>query len=87
MANEGAELIFVEDLVRFGENRGLEKGLEWGLRVVVADLCEAFGIELGATRQTELEAMGLADLEALRATLKQTRRWPARDGALPDSEG
>ncbi|HEU4533549.1 MAG TPA: hypothetical protein VFS00_05500 [Polyangiaceae bacterium] len=93
MANAGLEPVIIEDLVRFGEDRGLEKGLQRGLkkglqkgmarglarglRAAVADLCEAFAIELTAARLAELEAMDVESLEALRSALKQTKRWPA----------
>jgi hypothetical protein len=88
MASAGLEPVIIEDLVKFGEDRGLEKGLkkgreeglaqglEKGLRVAVADLCELLGIKLGAARRARLDAMGLAELEALRTALKQTKRWP-----------
>jgi hypothetical protein len=43
----------------------------------VLDLCEAFGLAPTEGQRTQLEAMGVGELEALRRALKQTRRWPA----------
>jgi hypothetical protein len=44
--------------------------------MTVRDLCESFGIELDADRQRAIEEARAAALEALRATIKSTRRWP-----------
>jgi predicted transposase/invertase (TIGR01784 family) len=69
-----------EEGLREGKEEGLRegeaKGKAEGLRAAVLDLCEAFGLELGAERRGRLEAMGVGELEALRRQLKQTRRWP-----------
>jgi hypothetical protein len=59
-------------MIRKGEVKGEVKGL----RTAVADLCEVLGVTLTPTRQARLAAMGLDELEALRQSLKQTRRWP-----------
>jgi hypothetical protein len=72
MASAGLEPVIIEDLVKFGEDRGLERGL----RLAVADLCEAFGIDVGNARRARLETMSVSELEALRTTIKQMRRWP-----------
>jgi uncharacterized protein len=67
--------------LRAGKEEGLRegeaKGKAEGLRVAVLDLCEAFGVEVTAEQRARLEAMGVGELEALRAALKQTRRWPS----------
>jgi hypothetical protein len=55
---------------------GKAEGKAEGLRAAVLDLCEAFGIELGPAERARLEAMGVGELEATRATLKRTKRWP-----------
>ncbi|HEU4410214.1 MAG TPA: hypothetical protein VFS43_33470 [Polyangiaceae bacterium] len=39
------------------------------------DLCEAFGIELTGERRASIAAMAGGELEGLRASTKQTRRW------------
>jgi hypothetical protein len=56
--------------------RGEAKGKAAGLRAAVLDLCEVLGIELDAGRRAGLEAMGVGELETLRAALKQQRHWP-----------
>ncbi len=70
--------------LREGEARGLRegeaKGEARGLRAAVLDLCEAFGIDTTEVQRSQLEAMGVGELEALRAALKQTRRWPEGGG-------
>jgi hypothetical protein len=53
-----------------------ERGKAEGLRVAVLDACELLGIVLTEAQRAQLEAMGVAELEALRHELKQTRRWP-----------
>jgi hypothetical protein len=67
----------LEKGLKKGREEGREEGLEKGLRVAVADLCELLGIKLGVARRARLEAMSVAELEALRNVLKQTKRWPA----------
>jgi len=47
-----------------------------GLRVAIEDLCEVLGIALTPGQREHLEGLDLAGLEALRADLKQLRRWP-----------
>jgi uncharacterized protein len=59
-----------------GKEEGLREGEVRGLRAAVHDLCELFGIELTEERRVRLESMGVSELEALRASLKQARRWP-----------
>jgi uncharacterized protein len=62
--------------LREGEARGEARGKAEGLRAAVLDLCEAFGLELTRERGAQIEAMGVGELEALRAVIKQQRRWP-----------
>jgi flagellar biosynthesis/type III secretory pathway protein FliH len=70
-----------EEGLREGKEEGLRegeaKGKAEGLRAAVLDLCEAFGLETTDEQRAQLEAMGVNELEALRAALKQHRRWPA----------
>jgi Uma2 family endonuclease len=56
------------------------EGKAEGLRTAVSDLCEALAIVLTPEQRAQLEAMGLGELEALRQTLKQTKRWPSSAG-------
>jgi predicted transposase YdaD len=56
-----------------GEARGKE-----GLRTAVVTICEVLGIAISPTRQTQLEAMGVDELEALCRALPARRRWPRR---------
>ncbi|HEU4403948.1 MAG TPA: HEPN domain-containing protein [Polyangiaceae bacterium] len=73
-----------EEGLREGEARGRDEGLREGkvegkaegLRAAVLDLCEVFGLDLTPGQRAQLETMGVDDLEAVRAQLKQTRRWP-----------
>jgi hypothetical protein len=85
MASAGLEPVIIEDLVKFGEDRGLEQGreqgFERGLRLAVLDLCELLGVVPTDAQRTRLEAMRVDELETLRQALKQTRRWPPRVGA------
>ncbi len=60
-----------------GLREGEERGRAEGLRAAVLDLCEAFGIEPTEAQRAKLEAMGVGELEALRAAIKQARRWSA----------
>jgi hypothetical protein len=64
-----------QNLVREGEREGMRKGLSQGVREAIADLCEVFGIPIDPARRAALEAMDVPELEALRLSLKQTRRW------------
>jgi hypothetical protein len=48
-----------------------------GLREAVADLCEAYGVELTEARREHLAGLDLAGLQELRARLKAARSWPA----------
>ncbi len=59
-----------------GKVEGEAKGKAEGLRAAIADACELLGIALPPARRARLEAMGLGELEALRAALKRARRWP-----------
>jgi hypothetical protein len=59
-----------------GKAEGIAEGEAKGLRVAVLDACELLGIVLTEAPRAQLEAMGVAELEALRHELKQTRRWP-----------
>ena len=59
-----------------GKEVGLKEGKEAALRETVADLCEAYGIELTAARQEQLAGLDLAGLQGLRARLKSARSWP-----------
>jgi len=52
-----------------------EEGLEEGVRVAIVDLCDVLGINLDEERKQKLATMKKADLEGLRAHLKQARRW------------
>jgi HEPN domain-containing protein len=59
-----------------GLREGEARGKAEGLRAAVLDLCEAFGLEPTGAQRAQLEAMGVNELEALRAALKQHKRWP-----------
>jgi uncharacterized protein len=59
-----------------GLREGEARGKAEGLRAAVLDLCEAFGLEPTGEQRAALEAMGVGELEALRAAIKQTKRWP-----------
>ena len=60
---------------RHGREEGREEGLAEGLRRAVRSLCSAFGIELDAEREAEIEAMGVPELEALQERLLRDRGW------------
>jgi uncharacterized protein len=62
---------------REGEARGKAEGKAEGLRTAVLDLCELLGLAPTEAQRAQLGAMGVGELEALRAELKQHRRWPA----------
>ncbi len=57
-------------------DEGRKEGQEQGLRAAVRDLCDVLGIPLDEARETALDAMDVAALDALRARLKADRRWP-----------
>jgi Uma2 family endonuclease len=57
---------------------GEAKGRAEGLRAAIVDLCEVLDIALGPKRRAHLISLRVAELEALRAALKQQRRWPGR---------
>jgi hypothetical protein len=52
------------------------KGQAAGLRLAVLDRCEVLALAMTPEQRAPIEAMGLSELEALRSTLKQTKRWP-----------
>lgn len=59
-----------------GRVEGRAKGKAEGLRRAVEALCSVLGVSLTPVRRTRLEAMGIAELEALVETLRRTKRWP-----------
>ena len=70
-----------------GEALGIAKGEALGIakgeaiahataRAAVLDLCEVLGIELTNEQRERLDALSLAELEALRLAIKRDRRWP-----------
>ena len=59
-----------------GIDQGRAEGLDEGLRLVLLDLCEAYGIEMNAERHAYLESLDRPRLESLRLTLKSHRQWP-----------
>jgi hypothetical protein len=67
---------FLRSIEGPAEEWGKAEGEAKGLRVAVLDSCELLGIVLTEAQRAQLEAMGGAELEALRHELKQTRRWP-----------
>ena len=73
------ESVIIEDLVKIGEDMGFEKGIEQGLRqglrTGVLTLCEVLGLGIDKDRRTELDAMGVPELEALTQRLKSTHAW------------
>ncbi|HEU4409919.1 MAG TPA: HEPN domain-containing protein [Polyangiaceae bacterium] len=62
--------------LREGEAKGLREGEAKGLRVAVLDLCELLGLEPTGQQRARLGAMGVGELEALRAAIKRAKRWP-----------
>ena len=56
--------------------REIERARADGLREIIADLCEAYGVELTEGRRTRLQELETPALEAMRAQLKQKRSWP-----------
>jgi hypothetical protein len=59
-----------------GRKEGREEGRDEGLRVAVRDLCAVLGIEVDAGRSRAIDEMEGTRLDALRAALVATRRWP-----------
>lgn len=55
---------------------GRAQGLREGLCAAIEDLCEALGVELDTARRARVSALSLSELEALRADIKRTKRWP-----------
>jgi uncharacterized protein len=60
-----------------GLREGEARGKAEGLRAAVLDLCELLGIEPTEAQRAQLGAMGVGELEALRAAIKQRRCWGA----------
>jgi Uma2 family endonuclease len=58
-----------------GRAEGKAEGRE-ALRDAVADLCDAYGIELTEPRRATLEGLDLDGLTALRLQLKRAKVWP-----------
>jgi len=56
---------------------GFDEGKKLGLQELTMELCEAYGIELTEERQTQLVALKLTELYALRASLKTHKTWLA----------
>jgi hypothetical protein len=63
-----------------GLAEGKAEGKAEGLRMGIVAICKGFGIALTPTRRARLEAMGVAELEALCRALPQQGRWPAAAG-------
>ena len=75
MNAQGVEAVIIEDLVKIGEDIGMEKGLVQGLKKGLLDLCDVLGLPVDAARRAELDAMDVPELEALAHRLKTTRSW------------
>jgi hypothetical protein len=79
MNAQGVEAVIIEDLIKIGEDIGIEKGfvtgLQKGLRAGVLNLCEVLGLRVNDEHRAALEAMGVPELEALANRLKTTRTW------------
>ncbi len=58
---------------------GRREGARAALQLGILDLCEASRLPVTEARRVELEAMGVAELDALRLVLKRDRRWPDGD--------
>jgi predicted transposase/invertase (TIGR01784 family) len=58
------------------EKRGLEKGLETGLRAELKTACQILGIEWTPERDAQVAGADKAGLERLRAHLVEHRSWP-----------
>ncbi|MEZ4301371.1 MAG: hypothetical protein R3B70_40935 [Polyangiaceae bacterium] len=65
-----------EDSKNTSFREGETKGFARGLRQAIADLCEVLGIEIDPTRRAHLERLDEGELDALRDTLKRSKRWP-----------
>ena len=55
--------------------KGIEEGIEKGLRIAVAAFCEAAGIALDDDRRAWIDGANSAQLDARLATLRATRAW------------
>jgi hypothetical protein len=55
---------------------GHDAGQRGALRLGILDLCESFGVSLSPERLSEIDAMGVPQLDELRLALKRDRRWP-----------
>lgn len=87
MNAQGVEAVIIEDLVKIGEDIGMEKGLEKGraeglkegkangLRAGVLALCEALGIDVDDRRRDALDGMGIPEFEALMRRLGRGGAW------------
>ncbi len=58
-----------------GEAVGRAEGEAVG-RAAVLDLCELLGVEVTVARREQLDAMSLAEIDALRLAIKRDRCWP-----------
>jgi predicted transposase/invertase (TIGR01784 family) len=58
-----------------GLQEGRQEGRQEGLRQGVEALCQVLGIELTEERRAELAGLGIAELEALLARLRERRSW------------
>jgi hypothetical protein len=56
--------------------RGVEVGVERGLREGIEAMCEAFSIEITPARRAHLSALDATALRALLAEIRGERRWP-----------
>ncbi len=61
---------------REGHEEGRKEGRVEGLRRTVEDLCQLLGIEWSIEHKSQVEAMSLSKLEALRKHLMTQKHWP-----------
>jgi hypothetical protein len=54
-------------------------------RQSILDLAEAYGLEISAARQQQVQGASLAESHALRLALKATHAWPAPSPTPPGS--
>jgi hypothetical protein len=59
------------DWIEHGRKKGIEEGLQQGIRT----LCEVLSIPLTPEREEALATLDAAGLQALLTELRQTRRW------------
>ena len=59
-----------------GKAEGEVEGKAAALRELIPELCQLLGIELDPARRAQLEASGLAELQALNRALLSQRAWP-----------